>query len=241
MTQPPGPPFLPGEPGYPQQPDQQPPFPPYSVPVQPTPGYPTSAPPGYPTSAPPGYPTSAPPGFPTSAPPGYQFPTSAPPGAYQWGPPAPPPKKKRGVLIAVLVAAAVVLVCGGAGVGIFLATQNNSGGKGQASAVEAVQGFLTAVYQDMDATKAATYVCKTSRDKAKLTKKINEIRTQNATYDTPKYTWDTPTTAETKTNQAVLSTTLTLTTANEQTAVQKLRFVATKNNGWWVCEVTQTS
>jgi hypothetical protein len=139
------------------------------------------------------------------------------------------------------VAVAVVLVCGGAGTGIYLATQNNSGGKGQASAVEAVQGFLTAVYQDMDATKAATFVCKTSRDKAKLTKKINEIQQQNATYDTPKYAWTPPATDETKTNEAVLSSTLTLTTANEQTAIQKLRFVATKNNGWWVCEVTQVS
>jgi hypothetical protein len=153
----------------------------------------------------------------------------------------PPAKKKRGVLIAVLVAAALLVLCGGGGTAAFLATRNSSGGKGQASAIEAVQGFLTAVYQDMDATKAATYVCKTARDKAKLTRKVSEIQRQNATYDTPKYTWTTPGTEQNKTDEAILSTTITLTTANEQSATQKLRFVATKNNGWWVCEVTQTS
>ena len=39
-------------------------------------------------------------------------------------------------------------------------------------------------------------------------------------------------------DEAILSTTVTLTTADEQVATQKLRFVTTKSNGWWVCEVT---
>jgi hypothetical protein len=234
MTQPPGPPYLPGEPGYPQQ-SGSPGYPPPG-----TPGYPPPQP-GYPPgSTPPAqsYPPAQ--GYPPTS--GVPYPTSGPPGTYPYGPPAPPPpKKKRGVLIAVIAVAALLVLCGGGGVAALLATQHSSGGKGQATAYAAVQGFLTAVYQDGDATKAATYVCNTARDRAKLTKKINEIKQQNATYDTPKYSWTPPSTDSSRTNEAILSTTITLTTANEQTATQKLRFVATRNNGWWVCEVTTTT
>ncbi len=249
MTQPENPPQ--GQPGqvpaypppggYPTTPYPQPSYPPTQAgypPVQP--GYPPASAPPYsdPTSAPPGYP----PAYPQSAPPGYPYPQSAPPDPYtygQFGPPVPPPaKKKRGVLIAVLAVIALLVLCGGGGTAAYLITNNGSGGTGQASATDAVQAFMTAVYQDMDAAKAATYVCKDARDKAKLTKKINEIKQQNAGYDTPKYDWTPPKTERTKTNEAILSTTLTLSTANDQVAKQNLRFVATKNNGWWVCEIT---
>ncbi len=206
---------VPGPPYPPSEPTQ--PQQPYQVPVQPFPSYPTSAVP---------------------------FPASAPPGPYGYFPPPPPPSppsKRRGVLIASLAVAILLLLCGSGGAAAWLLTHNGPGGKGQASAVEAVQGFLTAVYQDLDPTKAATYVCSAARDKKKLTNKINQIKLQNAGYDTPKYDWDTPTTEETKSDEAILSTTITLTTADEQVATQKLRFVATKNNGWWVCEVTQVT
>jgi hypothetical protein len=236
MSQPPGPPFLPGEPEYPQPPA----FPQQGYPQpggpqsgHPQPGYPQ---PGYPPAQP-GYPPAQPAGYPMSAPP---YPMGGPPGPYGYGPPE-PPKKKRGALIAAIVVVALVVLCGGGGVATYLLTRNSSGGKGQATALDAVQGFLTAVYQDMDPTKAATFVCRDARDKAKLTKKVDEIKKQSAGYDTPKYDWSPPTTEQTRANEAILSTTVTLTTANEQSATQKLRFVATRNNGWWVCEITQTS
>ncbi|HKT00190.1 MAG TPA: hypothetical protein VJT31_11725 [Rugosimonospora sp.] len=207
----------------------------------PGPGFPQQ--PGYPPASAPPYPTSAAP-YPTSAPPG-PYPTSAPPGPYGYGPYGPPPpqpaKKRRGLLVAIIVAAVLAVLLGGGGTAVYLATRGNSGGTGQASPTEAVQGFLTAVYQDMDATKAATFVCSDARDKAKLTNKINQIRRADANYDTPKYDWTTPQIEQTRTDEAILSTTVTLTTANEQVARQKLRFVTIRSNGWWVCEVNQTS
>jgi hypothetical protein len=40
--------------------------------------------------------------------------------------------------------------------------------------------------------------------------------------------------------RGVLTTTVTLRTSNEQKATQGLRFVMTRHNGWWVCEIQQT-
>ena len=214
----------------------QPPFPPpagYQPPFPPQPGYPAQpGQPGFPVQ-PPFPPTSGVP-FPAA---GAPFPAGAPANPYLFAQPA-PKAKRRGLLIAVIAVAALLVLAGG-GITAGYLVGHNPGGKGQATPSEAVQGFLTAVYQDADPAKAATFVCRPSRDKAKLTKKINEIKQQNATYDMPKYDWTLPKTESTQSDKTVLSTTITLTTDNEQSATQKLQFVTSKNNGWWVCEVNQ--
>jgi flagellar basal body-associated protein FliL len=153
--------------------------------------------------------------------------------------PAPPPRKGRGVLI-ISIVVLLLLLCGGGGAATFFVTRN-SDGKGQTTAGGAVDGFLGAVYKDHDATRAATFVCATARDKAKLTKKINDITQQDAKYDSPQYSWSAPTVEQTKTDEQILSATVRLITKNEQQATEKLRFVTTKSNGWFVCEVQQVS
>jgi flagellar basal body-associated protein FliL len=219
----------------------QPPFPPqsgYQPPFPPQPGYPAQpGQPGFPVQ--PGQPGFAvqPPFPPTSVVP---FPAGAPADPYllaQLGQPA-PKWRKRGLLITVIVVAALLVLAGGGTTAWYLAS-HNPGGKGQATPADAVQGFLTAVYHDADPTKAAAFVCRPSRNRAKLTKKINDIKQQNATYDTPKYDWTPPKTESAQPDKTILSATVTLTTANEQSATQELRFVTTRNNGWWVCEVNQ--
>lgn len=207
----------------------QPPFPPpagYQPPFPPQPGYPAQ--PGQP-----GFPVQPP--FPPTS--GVPFPPGAPGNPYLLGPPAPAPKP-RGLLIAVIVVAALLVLSGGGTTAWYLAS-HGPGGTGQPTPADAVQGFLTAVYQDEDATKAAEFVCRPARDQAKLAKKINEIRQQDASYNAPRYDWTSPKTESAQSDTAILSATVTLTTDDEQSAAQKLRFVTTKNNGWWVCEVNQ--
>ncbi len=249
MTQPPY-----GDPGGPWQapptwvPPSHPPQPAAGEPASapPGPGYPNGAPPApaYPASAPPGYPASAPPGYPTSVPPGY--PTSAPPTA-GWPPgPSPyppyyptPPKSRRGLIIVSIVLVLFVLLGGGGATVAYFLTRDR-GGVGQVTPQAAVEHFLQAVYVDQNPTKAAAVICQPARDPKKITAKIDEIKQQNKQYDTPRYSWGTPSTDQSGKDRAVLSTTVKLDTANLQQATQKLRFTVVHGNGWFVCDVERT-
>jgi flagellar basal body-associated protein FliL len=233
MTQPPGDPTVPAQPTSPPMPPAQPmpptlpmpPAPPMQVPQQPP--YPPLQPP-YPT-----YPPSQ--GYPQP----YLPPPPEAPQPYQWYQQPEPPKKRHRLLITIL-SVVFVLFLGGGGVSAYLLTRDNT--KGQATPEAATDGFLTAIYTNHDATAAARYVCPQARDGAKLTGKINEIKQRDSQYELPKYTWSTPTVkqdASTGRDEARLTLTLTLRTANEQKAVQPLLIVATRHNGWWVCEVKQ--
>jgi hypothetical protein len=183
------------------------------------------------------------PGTPYAAP---GYPISAPPyGAPGYPPPFPPPflpaqqppaQKRRGLVIGLVVAALVVLA--GGGTAAFLLTRDTT--KGQSSPSAAIDGFLTAVYTDNNVAKASTYVCSDARDRAKLTTKINEIKRQDTGYEGARYTWSTPKTEQTRKDETILTATVTLRTTEEQKATQNLRFVTTRSNGWFVCEIQQT-
>jgi hypothetical protein len=157
-------------------------------------------------------------------------------------PPAPTGKKRSGWLIGILTGVFVLLLAGG-GISAYLLTTQNSG-TGQPTAQTALDGFLTAVYTNNDASAAAKYVCPQARDQAKISAKINEIRQRNSKYELPRYSWKSP---ETKSgqnlpnNEIVLATTVTVRTATEQHAEQSLQFTMLNQNGWWVCEVKQGS
>lgn len=223
MTQPPGDPTIPAQP-------TSPPMPP-TLPMPPAPPMPPAQPMQLPQQPP--YPPSQ--GYPQP----YLPPPPVAPQPYQWYQQPEPPKKRHRLLITIL-SVVFVLFLGGGGVSAYLLTRDNT--KGQATPEAATDGFLTAIYTNHDATAAARYVCPQARDGAKLTAKINEIKQRDSQYELPKYTWSTPTVkqdASTGQNEARLTLTLTLRTANEQKAVQSLLIVATRHNGWWVCEVKQ--
>jgi hypothetical protein len=230
----PGQPYPPPTAGQPQQP--------FAPPTAGQPPYPQSAPP-YPQSGPP-YPQSGPP-YPQSGPPYGQPPFTQPQGAYPLPPtgylPAggmePSPRGRRGLVIGIVIAALVVIV-GGGGAGAFLLTRDT--GKGQATPGTAMDSFFTAVYTDNSVTEASKYVCSSSRDQKKLTTKINQIKQQDAKYDGVKYSWSSPQSKSSGKDETILTTTVTLTTSNEQKATQNLRVVTTRHNGWWVCEIQQT-
>jgi type II secretory pathway pseudopilin PulG len=142
-------------------------------------------------------------------------------------------------LITVIVLV-VLVVLGGGGLAVFYAMSRSNDGTGKTSATAAAEAFLQAVYTAQDAKQAAPLVCSAARDTKKLQAKVNEIKQQDRQYDSPKYTWSTLTTESSGKDRAVLSTTVTLTTANVQKAAQKLSLTLVKSNGWFVCDVKQS-
>jgi hypothetical protein len=238
MSQPPG---YPPRPGDPHDPRQQPPpgqfAPPTSGGPQPTsggtaPGYP--APPGQPGyQAQPGQP-----GYPP--PPGYAAQANYPTG-FPAGYPAPePPRRHRGLLITTIVLGVVLLLCGGGGTTAYFLIKN-LGDQGKASPSAAVDGFLTAVLRDHDVDKANKFVCSDSRDKAALSRKIDELRSYEQKYKSPQYSWTTPTVESRKGSTATLTVPVKITTADDRVAEMKLKFVTVDDSGWWVCEVGSAS
>ncbi|WP_436837461.1 Rv0361 family membrane protein [Micromonospora orduensis] len=201
------------------------------MPAAPT--FPTQAATGAPGPGGPGTtPPQAGPGGPTSS----DIP--APPLGY---PPyqgaAEPPKKKRGLLIAVIALIVIMVLCVGGGVVAFLTLRNAESGEGAKEPAVAVDEFLTAIYKDRDAAKAASHVCAASRDDKKIAAKVAEVQKYASEYQNPRFRWTTPKVDNKTGDRATVSTRVTMTTADEKVADQDLRFTVVQKTGWWVCEV----
>ncbi|MEH0822966.1 MULTISPECIES: Rv0361 family membrane protein [unclassified Micromonospora] len=153
--------------------------------------------------------------------------------AYQ----APVAKRRRGLLVVSLVLAAAVLLCGGGGTAAFLALRDTEDGEGAKEPAVAVENFLTAVYRDRDAKKAAQHVCSDARDQDKLDAKVAEVQKYAAGYANPRFRWASPKVDNQNGDRATVSTKVTMTTADEKVAEQALRFTVVRKTGWWVCEV----
>ncbi|WP_051066103.1 hypothetical protein [Micromonospora lupini] len=173
--------------------------------------------------------------------------TPAAPGAPGTIPPPPPgyppypgtvePKKKRGLLIAAIALVVIMVLCVGAGVVAFLTLRNAESGEGAKEPAVAVDEFLTAVYKDRDAKKAANHVCAASRDDKKIAAKVAEVQKYASEYQNPRFKWTTPKVDNQTGDRATVSTHITMTTADEKVADQDLRFTVVQKTGWWVCEV----
>ncbi|MBW4703668.1 MULTISPECIES: hypothetical protein [unclassified Micromonospora] len=175
--------------------------------------------------------------------PGTSTPGTSPSGAATPSPagyPAyrtPAPTRRRGVLVASLALLAAVVLCGGGGTLAYLTLRDAEGGEGAREPTVAVDGFLTAVYQDRDAGRAANFVCAESRDQQKISAKVAEVQKYATLYTNPRFRWSSPTVDSQNGDRATVSTKLTLTTADEKIAEQPLRFTVVRKTGWWVCEV----
>lgn len=235
----------PGHPGYPAgpvasgPPAGQPPLPnPSPLPGPPPAGHPQPGPPSAtPPYPPPGataHPPYPPSGGPVPGPPPY--PPSGGPVPPPYPPPA-PPGKKRGALIATIALAVVLVLCLGGGLTAFLTLRNVETGEGAKEPAVAVDQFLTAVYKERDATKAASLVCASARDDDKIAAKVAEVEKYASTYQNPRFRWTTPKVDNRTGDRATVSTTVTMTTADEKVADQDLRFTVVQKTGWWVCEV----
>ncbi|MFR9777440.1 hypothetical protein ACL02O_15455 [Micromonospora sp. MS34] len=181
------------------------------------------------------FPPPAPGAFPPPPPPSGAFPPPAP--GYPPYQQAAAPKKRRGLLIASIVLAAAVLLCGGGGTAAFLTLRNAEDGQGAKQPAVAVDGFLTAVYKDRDARKAATFVCTAARDDKKIAAKVAEVKKYATQYQNPRFRWTTPKVDNETGDRATVTTRVTMTTSDEKVADQDLRFTVVRKTGWWVCEV----
>lgn len=148
-----------------------------------------------------------------------------------------PPKKKRGLLIAAIALVVIMVLCVGGGVVAFLTLRNAESGEGAKEPAVAVDEFLTAIYKDRDASKAASHVCAASRDDKKIAAKVAEVQKYASEYKNPRFRWTTPKVDNKTGDRATVSTRVTMTTADEKVADQDLRFTVVQKTGWWVCEV----
>ncbi|OKI52722.1 Rv0361 family membrane protein [Micromonospora sp. CB01531] len=227
MTQPP----IGGAAGSPGGPSHH--EPPAGAAPPPGAAYPPPAPGAFPAPPPAAYPPPASGAYPPPAP--GSFPGPAP------GYPPPPtpaaPKKRRGLLITSIVLAAAILLCGGGGTAAFLTLRKAEEGQGAKEPAVAVDGFLTAVYKDQDARKAATFVCSAARDDKKIAAKVAEVQKYATQYQNPRFRWTTPKVDNQTGERATVTTKVTMATSDEKVADQELRFTVVQKTGWWVCEV----
>jgi len=160
-----------------------------------------------------------------------------PPPGYQ-APPGPQPRKgRRGLVITSIVLGVVLLLCAGGIGAILLSNRGGETGEGAAKPDAAVDRFLSAVYTDQDATAASAIVCGSARDSGEIGKKIRSIHTDALNYTNPRFRWDPPKIEEENAERAVVSVKVVMTTADDKTAEQDLRFTVIQDSGWWVCEV----
>ncbi|MER7004661.1 hypothetical protein ABT297_16655 [Dactylosporangium sp. NPDC000555] len=182
-------------------------------------------------------PAGAPPTGPIPQP-GMAPPFSGPPAmGYPGYPQQVPVKKKRGLMITLIVLGVVLVLCGGGGAAAYFVVQNNQG-TGAPSPVEAVNGFLTAVYKNKNSTEALKYVCASSRNKDKLAARVDEIRRFDASLSSPAYTWPAPTVEKQDKDIATLIVPVKVSTSDEKVSEMKYKYIATQSKGWWVCEIT---
>ncbi|SNT64932.1 hypothetical protein SAMN05421812_11919 [Asanoa hainanensis] len=153
--------------------------------------------------------------------------------------PAPPPTQRRGrgPLVAAIVLAIVLLCGGGGGLAAFLLLRDTETGEGAAEPVAAVEGFLDAVYVDQNAAAATALLCGEARDQSAVQDKIDEVQQYARTYPSPRYRWDPPKVEQQDADKAVVSTRLTVLTADDRSAEEQLRFTLVHKTGWWVCDV----
>ncbi|MEV5822840.1 hypothetical protein ABUL04_00350 [Micromonospora harpali] len=147
------------------------------------------------------------------------------------------PKQRRGVLVASIVAVLALLLCGGGGAAAFFTLRSTENGEGAKEPAVAVENFLTAVYRERDARKAAGYVCAAARDDRKITAKVTELKRYAEQYSDARFRWTSPKVDNQTGDRATVTTRVTMTTSDEKVADQDLRFTVVQKTGWWVCEI----
>jgi hypothetical protein len=164
---------------------------------------------------------------------------SSQPPQQPWQIPLAPPAapRRRGALWVSLALAATLLLCGGGAVSAYFLLRD-ADNPGSPDPATAVNRFLTAVYSQQDASSAEQFVCRESRDKTKLTDRVNEVKTYADGYTDPVFRWGDPTVSDQSSDRATVAVQLTMSTSDEKTAKQDLRFTVIHKTGWLVCEVS---
>jgi hypothetical protein len=151
--------------------------------------------------------------------------------------PSAPPRRRRNGLWVSLALTATLLLCGGGAVSAYFLLRD-ADNPGSPDPATAVNRFLTAVYTQQDANSADQFVCRESRDKTKLAQRVDQIRTYASGYTDPVFRWGDPAVSGQTSDHATVAVQLTMSTTDEKTAQQDLRFTVIHKTGWLVCEVS---
>lgn len=145
-------------------------------------------------------------------------------------PPRPHRRRRGFTVIGVAVALLGVVV-----VAAYLLA-GSLGGRGADTPEQAVDGFLSAIYETRDPHAAGTFVCDSARDEATLEQIVFQVTQHEQAYTGARTTWSYPP-IRTEGRRGAADVTLTMTTANEQVASRLVTLVLVDAGGWWVCDV----
>ncbi|MDI6104972.1 hypothetical protein QLQ12_40950 [Actinoplanes sp. NEAU-A12] len=150
-------------------------------------------------------------------------------------PPAADPRARSTIFLSMAFVATLAL-CGGGAVSAYYLLRD-ADNPGSPDPTTAVNRFLTAVYTQQDATAARDLVCSKSRDEAKLAARVEQISGYADGYQAPVFRWDEPAVADRDEERARVDVRIVMSTDDEKTAAQDLRFTVVRKTGWLVCEV----
>jgi hypothetical protein len=144
--------------------------------------------------------------------------------------------RQRSAVFLSMATVATMALCGGGAVSAYYLLRD-ADNPGSPDPTTAVNRFLTAVYTQQDATAARDLVCSKSRDEAKLASRVEQISTYADGYQGPAFRWDEPAVADREDDRARVDVRVVMSTEDERTASQDLRFTVVRKTGWLVCEV----
>lgn len=147
--------------------------------------------------------------------------------------------RRKGAGLAALALFACLVACLGGGLGAYLLVERLQP-RGSANPAQAIDGFLTAVFDEKDPGVAARFVCPDSRDERQLATLVYEIATFEARYDSSPTSWTYPTVeVATSRRSATATIELTLTQGRNELAQKRIRLILVDDHGWWVCDVEE--
>jgi hypothetical protein len=135
----------------------------------------------------------------------------------------------------VVVAFAVaLLLCLGGGTTASLLTVHLQE-RGRSTPQEAVNGFLQAVYVDLDAEAADAFVCQEHRGDGSVDRRVQELRDARNSAPDATFTWTEPQVRSRHGHEVTVATTVSMVVDGQTRRTRKLRFDLVSPAGWFVC------
>lgn len=148
-----------------------------------------------------------------------------------------PGDPRRSTIFLSMAFVATLALCGGGAVSAYYLLRD-ADNPGSPDPMTAVNRFLTAVYTQQDANAAEDLVCRKSRDETKLAQRVEQISQYADGYQGAVFRWDDPTVANRDGDEATVGVRVVMSTEDEKTAAQDLRFTVIRKSGWLVCDVS---
>jgi hypothetical protein len=142
----------------------------------------------------------------------------------------------RSWLPGLALAVAIVILLGSAGV-IWFRWFDKPPSSGASRPEITVDRFLGAVFQQRNAQAAERLTCPSAQDGSALRRRVNQLREFDLRYQSPSYSWPSPTVESQHRGRAVVFAQVRMMTADDRISWQRLRFITIRSSGWLVCEI----